>query len=258
MKWLILRRLSQLTVLGLFLLGPLAGIWIVQGNLAGSMTLGVLPLTDPLVLLQTLFSGHRPTATALTGALIVLSFYLLVGGRVFCSWVCPVNIVTDGASWLRAHLPTSDGSLGRSLRYWLLGLVCVLPFITGTASWENLNPVNSIARSLIFLHLDVIWMIGGLLLFGILLRGGWCRVCPTGALYAIIGHFSPLKIRLQNKETCDHCNRCYQVCPEPQVLVKPLTNKDSSSSVIQSGQCSNCGRCIDVCHKNIFKFGSRF
>ena len=28
-KWLLLRRLSQLGFLGLFLLGPVAGIWIV-------------------------------------------------------------------------------------------------------------------------------------------------------------------------------------------------------------------------------------
>ena len=28
-KWLLLRRLSQLAILALFLVGPLAGIWIV-------------------------------------------------------------------------------------------------------------------------------------------------------------------------------------------------------------------------------------
>ena len=32
-QWLILRRLSQVSVLLLFLLGPLAGVWIIKGNL---------------------------------------------------------------------------------------------------------------------------------------------------------------------------------------------------------------------------------
>lgn len=258
MKWLILRRLSQLTVLGLFLLGPFAGIWIIKGNLAGSMTLDVLPLTDPLVLLQSLLAGHSLTATTLTGVAVVLSFYLLVGGRVFCSWVCPINIVNDGAGWLRRRLPVTDGTLGPALRYWFFAVICILAVVTGAATWENANPVNSTARSMIFLQSEAIWMIGSLLLFGVLLKGGWCRICPTGALYSILGHFSPLKIRTQNRKTCDHCNKCYQVCPEPQVLTAPLKNEAGASPVIQSGQCTNCGRCIDVCHKNIFKFGSRF
>ena len=60
-----------LPFLALFLLGPLTGIWIVTGNLSASMTLDVLPLTDPLVLLQSLLAGHAAELTAITGALTV-------------------------------------------------------------------------------------------------------------------------------------------------------------------------------------------
>ena len=42
-KWLLTRRISQLSILLLFLLGPWLGIWIVKGNLNASLTLGVLP-----------------------------------------------------------------------------------------------------------------------------------------------------------------------------------------------------------------------
>ena len=72
-KWLLLRRASQLGILALFLAGPVAGVWIVTGNLSASMTLDVLPLTDPLLLGQSMLSGAWPTASALIGALIVLS-----------------------------------------------------------------------------------------------------------------------------------------------------------------------------------------
>ena len=96
-KWLILRRISQFGILGLFLLGPLAGIWVVKGNLNYSYTLGVLPLTDPYVALQSLVTGHLPETLGLVGLAIVLVFYFLVGGRTYCSWVCPVNVVTDSA-----------------------------------------------------------------------------------------------------------------------------------------------------------------
>ena len=90
-KWLILRRLSQFSILGLFLMGPLYGLWVVKGNLAYSMTLETLPLTDPHVLLQSVLAGVEPHQDAIIGVVIVVLFYMLVGGRVFCSWVCTVN-----------------------------------------------------------------------------------------------------------------------------------------------------------------------
>ena len=83
-------------------LGPLAGVWIVKGNLPAA-TLGVLPLTDPYVAL--VVAGHRPR-TGNTGdcqGWIVLAFYLLVGGRVILC-LGPVNMVTDTAGWLRRRL----------------------------------------------------------------------------------------------------------------------------------------------------------
>jgi ferredoxin-type protein NapH len=103
-KWLLWRRISQLTILLLFLLGPLASIWIVRGSFSASMTLGVLPLTDPLIILQSFMAGHSVAATALIGALIVIVFYAMIGGRAYCSWACPVNMITDAAAWLNRRL----------------------------------------------------------------------------------------------------------------------------------------------------------
>ena len=103
-KWLLLRRLSQFGILGLFLLGPLGGLWIVKGNLNYSYTLNFLPLTDLFVGAQSLVSGHVPEKLGLIGLAIVFTFYLLVGGRSYCAWVCPINPVTDAAALAaRAH-----------------------------------------------------------------------------------------------------------------------------------------------------------
>jgi len=46
-KWLLARRLSQLTIFMLFAAGPWFGLWLVEGTLSSSVTLDVLPLTDP-------------------------------------------------------------------------------------------------------------------------------------------------------------------------------------------------------------------
>ena len=67
-RWLLLRRASQLLILLAFLTGPWFGVWIAKGNLSSSLTLGVLPLTDPLLVLQTLVTGHLPYSSALIGA----------------------------------------------------------------------------------------------------------------------------------------------------------------------------------------------
>src|SRR5690606_10603961 len=49
-KWLLLRRTSQIAVMALFMLGPIAGIWLARGNFASSEILGALRLTDPYIL----------------------------------------------------------------------------------------------------------------------------------------------------------------------------------------------------------------
>jgi ferredoxin-type protein NapH len=150
-KWLLLRRISQLGILGLFLLGPLAGIWIVKGNLNFSYTLGVLPLTDPYVALQSLPTGHVPEKLGLIGLAIVLAFYLLVGGRVYCSWVCPVNLVTDAAGWLRDRLGIK-GSKQPVAQDALLDTRHDAGRLGGdrVVLWELINPVSMLHRGLIF------------------------------------------------------------------------------------------------------------
>jgi ferredoxin-type protein NapH len=257
MKWLLLRRLCQLSILGLFLLGPVAGLWILRGDLAGSKLLGFIPLSDPLTLLQTMLAGHLPAATSVVGMILVLALYLAVGGRAFCAWVCPVNIITDTAAWLQRKLGIKTvATFGPVLRYWLLGLVLVMAFFSGAALWEDVNPVNVTARSLIFFLPDVLWMVLLLFAAALLIRGGWCRICPTGALYALLGRFSLFRVHVRDIDKCDNCQACYQVCPEPQVLVAPLKHADHP--VIDSGCCSNCGRCIDVCPHGLFRFDRRF
>jgi ferredoxin-type protein NapH len=117
-----------------------AGIWLVKGNLNSSLTLGVLPLTDPYVLLQSLAARHWPYTTALIGAAIVTVFYAVVGGRVYCSWVCPINLVTDSAAWLRLRLGIRGGAhLPREARYWILAMTLVVAAATGTVAWEWIN-----------------------------------------------------------------------------------------------------------------------
>lgn len=260
-KWLILRRISQLAILALFLVGPLAGLWIVKGNLAYSLTLNTLPLADPYVLLQSLLAGHIPEKMALIGVAIVVALYFLVGGRVYCSWVCPVNPVTDAAAWLRGRFGIKGGThISRKLRYWVLGMTLVLAVVTGTIAWELINPVSMLHRGLIF-GIGMTWTIvlAVFLLDLFVSANAWCgHVCPVGAFYSLLGKWSPLRVSATKREACNDCMDCYAVCPEPQVIRPALKGaKRNVGPAILSPNCTNCGRCIDVCSKDVFRFGLR-
>ncbi len=260
-KWLLARRISQLGILALFLLGPLAGVWIVKGNLTFSYTLDFLPLTDPYILLQSLLTLHLPETKAFVGAAIVLAFYLLVGGRVFCSWVCPVNMVADAAAWLRERIGIKGGAyVSRETRYWILAMTLVLALATGTLAWELVNPVSMFHRGIIF-GLGAAWaIILAVFLFDLfVMKDGWCgHLCPMGAFYSVLGKVSLLRTVAVKRAACNDCLDCFVVCPEPQVIRPALKGVDGAGPVILAANCTNCGRCIDVCSKDVFVFGSRF
>ncbi len=268
-RWLLLRRASQLLVLSLFLSGPWFGLWIAKGNLASSLTFDLLPLSDPFVLLQSLAAGFMPALSGLLGAALVLVAYNLIGGRVFCAWVCPVNAVTDSAAWLRRRLAIKTGRVpDAATRYWLLGAVFGLAALSGSLVWETVNPVHLMQRSLIqglagalaggmTMTLSVLLLV---FLYDLLVASrGWCgHLCPMGAFYGLLGPKGLLRVAASQRAACNDCMDCFAVCPEPQVIRPALKQDGQVSPVILDRDCTACGRCIDVCAKNVFNFTHRF
>ncbi|MFT3962902.1 quinol dehydrogenase ferredoxin subunit NapH [Propionivibrio sp.] len=260
-RWLLLRRASQLAILALFVAGPWLGVWVLKGNLSASLIFDTVPLTDPLLALQSMLAGHWPYVTALTGAAIVLVFYLLVGGRVFCSWVCPVNLVADAAAWLRRRLGIKTGRApDADTRLWLLAGVLAAAAVSGTLVWEWVNPVSLLHRALIFGLWGSLLPIAGIFLYDLLIANhGWCgHVCPVGAFYGLLGRLALIRVSAARRDACDDCMDCFVVCPEPQVIRPALKQAGQSHPLILAGDCTNCGRCIDVCDRQVFKMTHRF
>ena len=257
-RWLLLRRSVQFGILALFLIGPLAGVWLVEGTLAASLTLGVLPLTDPLILLQSLAAGHSLAWTAILGALIVLAVYAVIGGRTYCSFVCPINPVTDFANWLHRRWRLPKGwQPQRATRLWLMLSVLAASAATGTVAWEYLNPITMLHRGLLF-GIGFGWTIVlAVFLFDLLVsRRGWCgHLCPVGAFYGLLGSASLIRVKAKRRQACNDCMDCYAVCPEPHVIAPALKGE---SALVLSRDCTNCGRCIDVCDPKVFAFDFRF
>ncbi|MDP8099021.1 quinol dehydrogenase ferredoxin subunit NapH [Pasteurella atlantica] len=260
-RFLFWRRISQLSILAMFLSGPYLGVWILKGNYSGSLLFDLIPLSDPLITAESLATGYLPTATTLIGALIIVGVYALLGSKVFCGWVCPLNVVTDCAAWLRRKLGIRQNArVSRNLRYGLLAIILVGSATSGLLLWEWINPVAALGRALIYGFGATIWLIVAIFLFDLfIVEHGWCgHLCPIGATYGLIGAKSLLRIKVIDRTRCDNCMDCYNVCPEPQVLRSPLHGKKEESLIVLSKDCISCGRCIDVCAEKVFKFSHRF
>ena len=153
-RFLMMRRLSQLTILGLYIAANVYGLKVLSGNLSSSLLFNTIPLADPFALLQMVAAGAVLGIDVILGGLIVMLFYMIVGGRAFCSWVCPVNMVTDSGNWLRRILYLEKIEkkvwLERSVRYWVIGLTLVLSMLSGIAAFEIISPIGMMHRGIIF------------------------------------------------------------------------------------------------------------
>jgi len=260
-RYLIARRITQIGILALFITSfrldwKIGGIEILEGNLSASTFLGLIPLSDPFAVLQILATGSGLIFDTLIGAAIVIVFYLVVGGRVFCSWVCPVNLITDSAQKLRSNFkPNLVVKINRQVRYYLMSLALILSTLTGIAAFEWISPISMVHRELIF-GMKFGWAaVAAIFLFDLFIqKQAWCgHLCPLGAFYSILGKISLLRIRF-DKETCTKCGDCHRVCPEPQVLNLNVIFRDG---MVYSGNCTNCGRCITRCPEDCFRFSLR-
>ncbi|EGR2609393.1 quinol dehydrogenase ferredoxin subunit NapH [Vibrio alginolyticus] len=254
-RFLILRRLCQFTIIALFMAGPTLGI--LTGNLSSSMLLDTVPLSDPLIVLQALATGHVPEFNALLGVVIVVAFYAILAPRAFCAWVCPLNIVTDLAAWLRRKFNIKASyRWSPVIRYWLIPVLMLGSALSGAILWTWLDPVAALHRGLVF-GMGAGWVLIALVfvLDLLLVEHGWCgHLCPLGATYGVIGRKSLLRVTAVRREDCTKCMDCFYVCPEPEVLRQPLKEGDRR---VMDQNCISCGRCLDVCPEHVFEFKNR-
>jgi len=155
MKYLLLRRATQILLLFLYFGANAYGWHILEGTFGSSLLFGVIPLADPYTTIQVLATGFVLGVDVLLGAFIITMFYMVVGGRAFCSWVCPINMVTDLANWLRRKLNLDRQEvnyrfLKRSARYWIMVLGIIVSMIVGVVAFEVLSPITIMQRGVIF------------------------------------------------------------------------------------------------------------
>ncbi|MGD9654178.1 MAG: quinol dehydrogenase ferredoxin subunit NapH [Sulfuricurvum sp.] len=257
-RFLLLRRVTQVSLLLLYFGANAWGWHVLQGNLSSSLVLDTIPLSDPYATLQLFAAGGLVATNLLVGAFIITLFYFIIGGRAFCSWVCPMNMVTDFAAFLREKLEINriqdKQPATRKMRYWILGLSFILSFFLGVAAFEFVSPISMLHRGIIF-GMGFGWAaIAVIFLFDLfVLKNGWCgHLCPLGGFYSLVGRYSAIRVQ-HSENKCTLCMKCKQVCPEHQVLF--MVGKESLQ--VLSGECTNCGRCVEVCEDDALNFSIR-
>ena len=212
-------------------------------------------IVDPAMLLQVLCLGELFPLVLLLGLLIPL-LLALIAGRVFCSWMCPYNLLAEGLYWLKKRLIPSRSSRLRnpSRKYsWISLYVFFFAIvITGVplivfASMPGL--ISARIASILSGEgpgLELV-IVGGLLLFDtFFLRRAWCKyLCPVGGLLGLLHNRYSLRVKTQHV-TCSHCDArpdrlCHEVCP---LELDPRHSKD-----LYPG-CYNCLDCVDTCQQH--------
>jgi len=258
-RYLILRRITQITLMVLYFGANAWGWTILMGNLSSSKILNIIPMSDPYAALQMFAAGAILSVDLLIGVGVVVIFYFLIGGRAFCSWVCPINIITDTANFLRRKLYINKiqgvkQPASRNMRYWILILSLIISFMMGVTAFEFISPISMVHRGIVF-GLGFGWaaMLIIFLFDLFVLKNGWCgHICPLGGFYSLLGKFSLIRVQ-HIEQNCTLCMECKNVCPEHQVL--HMIGKESLP--VLSGECTNCARCIEVCDDDALKFSIR-
>ncbi len=261
-RWILVISIHLLFFLSFFI-----DLQVLEGTLNGSRFLG-FHMIDPFTALEMFLATHHLHINIIIGVSTITIFYLLVGGRSYCSWVCPYGILSEiGEKW---HNTLVDKKIIKSrkfdhrIRYIFWIIFLTTSFTSGYLVFETFNVVGIMSRFIAYgWSLALIWVLIVLAFEVFFSRRAWCTyICPIGTTYGMIGKVSAL--RIEWNDNCDSCMVCHDVCFEPQVLEitkakykKQIDEKGITNQYITGADCTLCGRCVDVCHEDALKFDFR-
>lgn len=261
------RWISVILIHLLFFLSFAIDIQTLEGTLNGSRFLG-FHLIDPFTTIQVYLSTYHLPINMIIGTATIVIVYLLIGGRTYCSWVCPYGILSEIGEKLHNTLVKKkiikSRKLDHRVRHIFWAMFIIMAFTSGYLVFETFNVVGILSRFIAYgWSVALSWVLVVFLIEVFFARRAWCTyLCPIGTTYGYIGKVSAT--RIQWNDNCDHCMVCHDVCFENQVLDLTRAKYDEqrkekgiTQQYVTGADCTLCGRCVDVCHADALKFDFR-
>lgn len=214
-----------------------------------------LPISGLLGVKDWIINGSiNPVHPAAVVVLLTVIAVSLLLKRSFCSWICPVGVISEllwkgGFKLTRRNIrpPEWLDIPLRGIKYLLL------LFFLASILWKM--PAEAVAGFIysdyhkvadarlldFFLRLSGVplLVISFLALASIPIKNAFCRyLCPYGALLGLVSMLSPLKVT-RDSAACVSCGVCNQFCPS----YLPVMSKKR----IHSPECIGCWRCVSNC-----------
>lgn len=256
--WRNRRWASIIIVNALFVVSFSLDIQLIEGSLSASRVVG-FHFADLNASLQVMLAYKEILINLVIGTATVLLLWWILGGRTFCSWVCPYHLLSELAEKIHLRLTdmklVRDMPMHRGLRTVLYVVFVVLTFASGYTVFEAISPVGIVSRALIYgPGLALIWVVALLAFEVFVTRRAWCRyMCPIGLTYGMVGVTSPVHVRY-DLDKCLHEGDCRKVCLVPHVLEPTKKGFALKEHVPLGADCTRCGLCVDLCPTHALNF----
>ena len=227
----VMRRITQASFFVLFLL-------LITGTVCTVIVTGGVEISEPLGVIQFVSANISQIASIGEARILIVGSLLFLGtvillGRAFCAWACPLGTVIDTVDAAieklkfkpyleRGSKQEAQTGIARSGASKYAVLVAVL---TGSAllkypAWCALCPIGTLCRGLVagaeiavgtqFLAIPAVGALG------VGRKRFWCRyICPVGGLLSLLSRLNPfIKPRIRRDAQHRDCGACQAICPE--------------------------------------------
>ena len=177
------------------------------------------------------------------GLFVFSIFAALILGRVYCGWICPINTVMRGVSWVKKKLRIKSARIPE----WL------------TKPWTRLTVLGLFLAAFIFTMISgkKLPVLHALFALGIILtfffpEELWHRyLCPYGLVLSLPARKARRSMAIDPK-LCNSCGMCRRACPAKAI------EKRERHHEIQKGDCLVCMECSRVCKQKAIRYRKDF